>query len=140
MYTLEELRRQNKEISDLIEVLSALVVKQELRSNPYACKLASTFNEKVWMHLVFEDNTIYSELAKHNNPNIRSIADNFHASARETKKLFASYLKLWCQTSTDENDHEAFTNESMKIFDSIRDRVRYESEEIFPLVEKHYEG
>lgn len=139
MYTLDELKRQNQEITDLLDVLSVLMPNEHLRCNPYVCDLVTTFNEKVWMHLVFEDNTIYSELAKHHNPDISNIAQNFHDSARQLKKLLTSYLKLWCQTSTDTGSHEAFTDQSDKIFDLIRERVRFESEEMFPLVEKHYD-
>lgn len=140
MYTLNELKRQNQEISDLIDVLSVLIEKQELRKNPFVCELVSSFNEKVWMHLVFEDNTIYSELAKHHNPDISNIANQFHDSARQVKKSFSNYVKLWCQTSTTEGNHEAFIDTSTKIFDLIRDRVRYESEEMFPLVEQHFDS
>ena len=140
MYTLDELKRQNQEISDLIDVLSVLMNEMQLRKNPYVCELVSSFNEKVWMHLVFEDNTIYSELARHHNPDISELAQNFHESARQIKKHFTHYVKLWCQTSTDEGNHEAFIEQSNKIFQLIRDRVRYESEEMFPIIEKHFDS
>ena len=140
MYTLAELKRQNQEISDLVDVLSVLIDNPHLRNNPFVCELVSSFNEKVWMHLVFEDNTIYSELAKHHNPDISNIASNFHESARQVKKSFTNYVKLWCQTSTDAGDHEAFIEQSTRIFELIRERVRYESEEIFPLIEQHFDS
>lgn len=138
MYTLEELKKQNRDISDLIDVLEVLTEHENLRHNPFACELVSRFNEKVWMHLVFEDNTIYSELAKHHNPDISRIANQFHASAREVKKHFSHYVKLWCQTTAGESSQAAFIAESNKVFKLIRQRVKFESEEIFPLVEKHF--
>ena len=140
MYTLNELKRQNQEITDLIAVLSVLINHQTLRANPFVCELVSSFNEKVWMHLVFEDNTIYSELAKHHNPDISNIADKFHQSAREVKKEFSHYVKLWCKTSTSKGNHAAFIEQSQKIFNLISERVRYEQEEMFPLVEKHFDS
>ena len=140
MYTLEELKRQNQEITDLIDVLSVLINHQNLRKNPYVCELVSSFNEKVWMHLVFEENTIYSELARHHNPDISTIASDFHESARRIKKNFSHYVKLWCQSSTGEGDHDAFIDQSLKIFSLIGDRVRYESDEMFPLIEKHFDS
>ena len=48
-----------------VAVLRVLIEHPALRHNPYACELVSRFNEKVWMHLVFEENTIYAELARH---------------------------------------------------------------------------
>jgi hemerythrin-like domain-containing protein len=138
MYTLDELKRQNQEITDLIDVLSVLMEAKQLRRNPYVCDLVSSFNEKVWMHLVFEENTIYSELARHHNPDISEIANQFHESARQIRKHFSRYVKMWCQTSTDEGNHESFIELSKAIFDLIGERVRYESEEMFPLIEKHF--
>lgn len=138
MYTLDELKKQNREISDLIDALSVLTEHENLRTNPFACELVSRFNEKVWMHLVFEDNTIYAELAKHHNPDISRIANQFHSSAREMKKHFARYVKLWCQTAPGNGSHAAFIAESNKIFALVRQRVKIESEEIFPLVEQHF--
>jgi hemerythrin-like domain-containing protein len=138
MYTLDELKKQNREINDLIDLLAVLTEHENLRHNPFACELVSRFNEKVWMHLVFEDNTIYAELAKHHNPEISRIANQFHASAREVKKHFTHYVKLWCNTSTDEASQATFIAESKKVFKLIRQRVQFESEEIFPLVEQHF--
>lgn len=140
MYTLNELKRQNQEISDLVDILSVLMQHQHLRSNPFVCELVSSFNEKVWMHLVFEENTIYCELSKHHNPDISKIAKSFHETARKVKKHFSHYVKLWCQASTTQGNHETFIQESEKVFDLIRERVRYETEEMFPLVEKHFDS
>lgn len=140
MYTLDELKKQNSEISDLIDVLSALIDHQNLRGNPYVCDLVTTFNEKVWMHLVFEDNTIYSELARHHNPDISSIAKDFHNSAREIKKDFSNYVKLWCKTTNDQASKDDFTKQSGRIFQLIQNRVKFELEEMFPIIEKHYDS
>ncbi len=138
MYTLDELKKQNQEISELIDVLETLVKDSALVSNPFVCELATRFNEKVWMHLVFEDKTIYSELCRHHNPDVVSIAKKFHGSAREIKKLFSDYVKLWHHTSSENGNHAAFIKESNKIFKLIRERVQFESREIFPIIEKHY--
>ena len=138
MYTLDELKKQNQDITHLIDVLDALIKHESLAVNPFVCELVSRFNEKVWMHLVFEDNTLYTELCRHHNPDISNIAKRFHKSANELKKDFSKYVKLWCHTSTDKGDHKAFTVQSDKIFSLIRARIKFESEEIFPIVEQHF--
>lgn len=138
MYTLDELKKQNTDITDLINILQVLTKEQSLINNPYVCELVERFNEKVWMHLVFEENTIYAELAKHHNPDISSIALKFHGTAKDIKKRFTHYVKLWCRAIKENKDHAAFVTESNAIFELIRERVRYESEEVFPLVEKHF--
>jgi len=135
MYTLNELKKQNQEISDLIEVISTLLKNKNLVSNPFVCDLVSRFNEKVWMHLVFEDNTIYSELARHDNPDIREIAQRFHDSAKEIKKEFSAYVKLWCKASGADHHHQAFCSNSQEMLQKIKQRIDYESSNIFPLIE-----
>ena len=60
MYTLEELEQQNSDIANLCQVLLVLVREPQLRGNPYVCDLVSRFYDKVWMHLMFEDKSLYA--------------------------------------------------------------------------------
>jgi len=135
MYSLNELKKQNQEINDLIEVLRVLINNKKLINNPFVCELVSRFNEKVWMHLVFEDNTIYSELAKHHNQDISEIAQSFHDNAKEIKKEFSCYVKLWCKASGTDHHHQAFCGNSLEMLNKIQLRIKYETDKIFPLVE-----
>jgi hemerythrin-like domain-containing protein len=138
MYSLDELKTQNQEISDLCAVLSVLVEQQSLHTNPYVCELMGRFKEKVWIHLVFEDNTIYSALAEHKNANVSNVAKDFHDSARKIKKRFSGYVRRWCNPSVAEDEHDQLVQESREIFQMIRDRVKYENEKMFPLVKEHH--
>jgi len=135
MYTLAELKRQNQEISDLVEVLSALLKEKHLMCNPLVCELVSRFNEKVWMHLVFEDDSIYAELCKHHNPDISSLAKQFHDASRAIKKDFSNYMKLWCKVSGTHHDQQAFCDQTAKMLEMIKQRIQFETDNLFPLVE-----
>jgi len=137
MYSLSELKKQNQEINDLIDVLYVLINDKKLIGNPFVCDLVSRFNEKVWMHLVFEDNTIYSELAKHRNPDISEIAQRFHDSAKEIKTEFSCYVKLWCKASGADHHQQAFCSNSLEMLNKIKHRIEYETSHIFPLVESN---
>jgi len=137
MYSLDELKKQNQEITDLCEVLSILMEQKGMHDNPVVCELMTRFKEKVWMHLVFEDNTIYTALANHNDASVSEIAKNFHDSAKAIKKRFTAFVSHWCHPAVDDAQHEMLTNECRNIFSQIVDRVKYENEKIFPLVEKH---
>ena len=137
MYSLDELRQQNKDISELCNVLSVLIEHTELHSNPYLCDLMQRFKEKVWMHLVFEDNTVYAALLRHSDGSVNKTAKAFHDSAREIKHRFSGYVKHWCKSATSNAEHKALQEESRDIFQLIMERVQYENEYMFPLVEKH---
>ena len=135
MYSLDELKQQNKEIADLCQVLSVLVEKSELRKNVVVCELVSRFTDKVWLHLVFEDKALYADLLAQRDSDIATTAERFRASAHALKKRFADYQKQWCITDPDATDHEAFVRESRDILQRILDRVRVENEQIFPLLD-----
>ena len=137
MYSLDELKVQNQEISDLCAVLSVLVEQQSLHNNPFVCELMARFKEKVWLHLVFEDNTIYSALSRHDNSTVSEVAKDFHDSARQIKKRFSTYIRRWCNSSIGESEHDELVAESREIFQMINDRVEFENEKMFPLVTKH---
>ncbi|HED35880.1 MAG TPA: hemerythrin domain-containing protein [Gammaproteobacteria bacterium] len=136
MYSLGELKKQNREIDDLIAVLSVLIKEESLISNPLVCDMVSQFNEKVWMHLVFEEKSIYAELTLHPDPEIKKIAEEFHNSAKEIKKEFSAYMKLWCLVSGAERHHQAFSEQSAEIMNKVKQRVTYEAEKVFPLIEE----
>ncbi len=135
MYSLNELKKQNQEINDLIDVLKVLIKEKSLTDNPVVCDMVSRFNEKVWMHLVFEEKSIYAELAKHHNPDISKIAHDFHDSAKEVKKDFSNYMRLWCLVSGSERHHQAFYEQSSDILEKVKQRVIFETEKVFPLIE-----
>ena len=135
MYSLSELKKQNQEIGDLADVLDVLINKQNLIQNPFVCDLVCRFNEKVWMHLVFEDNSLYNELAKHHNPDISNLAESFHNSTKAIRKEFSDYVKLWCKASGADHHQQAFCEQTPKILNKVRQRIKFETEKMFPLVE-----
>lgn len=136
MYSLDELKEQNKEISQLCDVLSVLMKQQSLHDNPFVCELMKRFKEKVWVHLVFEDNTIYAALLHTGDEKVSGIAKAFHDSAREIKHRFSIFVRHWCSIPGSNSEHETLSNESSEIFKLIRNRIAYENEKIFPLVEQ----
>ena len=136
MYSLEDLKNQNNEISQLCDVLSVLMEQQSLYDNPFVAELMKRFKEKVWVHLVFEDNTIYAALLHTKDEKTSNAAKAFHDSAKEIKHRFSGFVRHWCSIPESTAEHEILRNESREIFILIRDRIRYENEKIFPLVEQ----
>jgi len=137
MYSLDELRKQNEDITELCDVLSILVEAKSLHSNAYVCELMSRFREKVWMHLVFEDNTVYAELARHHDKSISATARRFHDSAKEIRKCFSHYVKHWCKPAINDAEYDERLKDSHELFRLIRERIAYENEHMFPLIQEH---
>lgn len=136
MYSIDELRKQNQEISQLCDVLSVLMQQPSLYNNPFVVELMKRFKEKVWIHLVFEDNTIYAELIRSDDEKTSNIAKEFHDSAKEIKHRFSAFVRHWCSLPESKSEKEMLNKESGEIFSLISNRIRYENEKMFPLVEK----
>jgi len=136
MYTLDELKKQNEEISQLCDVLSILMEQPALHDNPFVCELMKRFKEKVWVHLVFEDNTIYAPLLHADDEEVSRIAKSFHRSAKEIKHRFSDFVRKSCSPSVSDEEHETLTKKSREVFSMIRERINYEDQKIFPLVEQ----
>jgi len=135
MYTLAELKKQNEDISHLCDVLSILIENIPLHDNPYVEELMTRFKEKVWVHLVFEDNTIYSGLLKSNDVSVQDVAKNFHNSAREIKHRFTNFAKHWRHMAVASDEHEALCKDCREVFTMIQQRIEFENTQIFPLIE-----
>lgn len=110
--------------------------QQSLHNNPFICELMTRFKEKVWVHLVFEDNTIYAALLHTGDENISNTAKAFHNSAKEIKHRFSGFVRHWCSMPVSGSEHEILSNESREIFALIRERIIYEEEKISPLVKQ----
>lgn len=137
MYTVEELQQQNRDIANLCEVLGVIVSNPQLRGNPYACDLLSKFYDKVWMHLVFEDKSLYSDLLLHPDEEVVRVATAFHESAKTLKKSFRQHVKQWCMVEPlKEGESDAFQDEMLDMIAAVMQRVRAENEEIIPLVKR----
>ena len=134
MYTLEELEQQNRDIANLCQVLLVLVQEPELRGNPYVCDLVSRFYDKVWMHLMFEDKSLYTDLLNSPESSVVAQVTSFHDSARALKKRFGSHIKQWCHVDADEEGHETFRDEMTDVIGAIMERVAAENEQMIPLV------
>jgi len=134
MYTLDELKKQNDDISQLCDVLSVLIENISLHDNSYVEELMTRFREKVWMHLVFEDNTIYAGLLKSDDEAVRDAAKDFHESAHEIKHLFANFIKHWRHMAVADDEHEPLCKDCREVFKMIRDRIEFENTQIFPLI------
>ena len=138
MYSVDELKKQNEDIAELCDVLSVLIAHRSLHNNSYVCELMARFREKVWMHLVFEDNTIYAELTRHNDKSISDTARGFHDSAKEIRKCFSHYARHWCRPAIDDDDHDAMLKESNELFRLVKERIDYENVHMFPLIEEQH--
>jgi len=136
MYTLDELYEQNRDIAQLCEVLSVLTTNPELHNNSYVIELMNIFRDKVWVHLVFEDKTVYAELARHDDETISDLAKEFHRSAIDTRKVFTQFMRDWQHRELG-HDKKPLSLQCREIFEQILERTVFENEKMLPMIEEH---
>ncbi len=137
MIQLSELKQQHQEIAELIQVLSILIHDKSVRHTNTVFKLFEQFFEKLNQHLELEGKTLYPELLVHKNEIKQEVAMRFLSGSDAIGKFFAKYIKnchAW--QSTAEKD-DAFVQETDKIFEFLKKRVKAEEEEFFPLISEN---
>ena len=133
MTQIEELRRENDEIKDLSNVLSALVSNQLLRTSPTFCGLLQRFQDKLGSHLKHEARSIYPELLNHDDKHINQVAKDFLGNTHELERILSKYVKRWCKCINTEN-HEEFETETMEIFRLVNERIQMEEGHLFTVL------
>lgn len=134
MTLVNELRTENQEIADTIEVLRHLISHNELRSNPVFCKLLQQFSDTVNDHLNHEGRAVFSDMLTHNDSEIKEAADRFLSNTNQLHKILRSYAKHWCKAPRDFTNDEAFISETKEIFHLVTERINLEQNKLFPLL------
>ena len=133
MIPIEELRRENNEISDLSKVLSCLVSDSSLHENDVFCELLERFQNKLDQHLKHEARSLYPELLNHNDKNTKQTAHDFVSNTHELERILSKHARRWCH-QIKENGHEDFKNETKEVFRLVNERIQMEEKYLFPVL------
>ena len=129
MSLVNELRAENNEIKELIDVLADLIPNASLRSNVVFCELLQRFQAKLDAHLKHEARSVYSELLKHADSKKNKVANEFMSNTRELSRIQSTYIKRWCSASGD--DQAEFVKETKDMFKLVNDRINMEESHLF---------
>ena len=130
-----ELQKENKDMSDNIEVLTYLISHHELRGNPVFCNLLKNFSETVHNHLKHEGRTAYKNLLAQNDKKANEVASQFLNNTSQLNKIMNDYARHWCKAPHDFNTNEAFIEETKNIFHLVTDRITMEENKLFQFIQ-----
>jgi hypothetical protein len=85
------------------------------------------------------DAQLCARLIKSQDQDMKNTADRFLSGSTEIKRIFAAYLKDWCDERRRElkiADHDAFVQDTNQMFGLVLDRIQRETEHLYPLVRK----
>ena len=140
MISYDELNEQNHKITELSNVLSALLKDRLLCDTETCSSLFYDYMDKVNEHMQEVDSTFYSGLLGDASKEANNTANNFMAGSQEIKRIMKSYVRKWCNKKQQEltigAQHEQFLKETDEMFNMILDRVQDEMEHLYPMVRK----
>lgn len=139
MLTYDQLNAQNDRITELTNVLDNLLSDRLLCDSTVTSELFFRYVDKVKEHLELTDSKLYSQLLTQGDTDITNTANRFMGGSKEIKRIFAKYLKKWCQLQKQQllvRNYEEFTEETKEIFEMVLDRIQDETEHLYPLVRR----
>lgn len=135
MIPVEEFRQENQSISELCAVLSPLLEKDDLLTNPIVCELLERFHSKVKAHLEHEARSLYGELLRGHKVDGQSLASEFMGNTHELKRILSKYSKHWCKgTPVKPEDFDDFRQQTSDIFQLVDRRLNLEEKKLFPML------
>jgi iron-sulfur cluster repair protein YtfE (RIC family) len=136
MAITDNLKKQHKEISDIVKQISVLLNPDVLSQDAeQAGILLSKLTENLELHLAWEDEALYPALQRHPKEEVRILTKVFSEEMGGISKTFARYTANWPNAAAIQNDPDSFINESRDIFASLSSRINQENNHLYPLLE-----
>lgn len=136
MNRTERYRQQHVEIASLVtqleRELNARLLAQDASS---ARRTLATLAGKLTLHLAAEDQHLYPDLARNGNENVKRVATKFAHDMAPLAQVFVAYVGRWPSPSAIKADPNAFIHETNKVMSALKDRIRKENQEFYPLVD-----
>ncbi len=137
MVTYDELHTQNHKITELTNILTRLLNDRTLCDSEVTCDLFYRYVDTVKRHLNTTDAGLYAKLLSAGDQHAGNTARKFMSGSQEIKRIFASYLKTWCEPRNRKliiRDHDRFLRETEEMFQMVLDRIIDETEHLYPLI------
>lgn len=133
---LANLKRQHREIQDMVNELLSLLNPNILQRNPVSVRTKlSALSGKLSIHLAMEDKYLYPMLIENGRSGVQATAKKFFTEMGDLVDVFQNYSHKWLNpNSIKANSHE-FITDSNNIFRTLQQRIERENRELYPLFE-----
>jgi hypothetical protein len=139
MVSFSDLHAQNHKITELSNVFLYLIRERAMCDTECARSIFFEYVNKVREHIELVDAQLCAQLIKSQDREMKNIADRFLSGSMEIKRIFAAYLKDWCNERKQElkiAEHEAFVADTNQMFSLVLDRIQRETEHLYPVVRR----
>jgi iron-sulfur cluster repair protein YtfE (RIC family) len=137
MKQTDRFHKQHNELLELAKKIDELLVPEQLANDATEVRRClSDLVGKLRMHLAAEDNALYPSLLKHENEEVKAIAQQFIDEMGNIGAVLASYLEKWSSHLPIQDNPMDFIKETRGIFSALADRIEKEDNKLFPLLDK----
>ena len=139
MVSFSDLHAQNHKITEISNVFQYLIRERAMCDTDCARDLFFDYVAKVREHIELVDARMCGLLMQSQDQSKKNTADRFLAGSMEIKRIFAAYIKDWCDERKHElkiGDHETFIKDTDQMFALVLDRIQRETEHLYPLIRK----
>ena len=127
MANLDNYFRQHKEISELINTIKTMAIKDLIANSKEIATTLNNLSGKLKVHLSMEDRYLYPNLkAKNESKNIAEKFENEMGNLANYKEKYNTYIKI---TESPIN----FKNETTKIMKALEDRMSREEKDLYTI-------
>ena len=136
MNNLPFLYREHKEILETIKNIETFLNKESiLNETQELINTTGTFSGLIRVHLAREDKNLYPKLLGSKDEKIQSIAKSFQEEMGGIGEVFKKYLVSWNSSDFIKENPEEFIKETEEIFLALKNRIKREENELYPLLE-----
>lgn len=139
MVNFDDLHAQNHKITEMSNVFLYLIRERSMCDTECARTLFFDYIAKVREHMELVDAQLCGCLIKSQDRAMANTADRFLSGSIEIKRIFAAYVKDWCNERRRElaiGDHAAFVKDTKQMFGLVLERIQRETEHLYPLVRR----
>jgi succinate dehydrogenase flavin-adding protein (antitoxin of CptAB toxin-antitoxin module) len=139
MITYDDLHTQNHKITELTNVLTALMSERTLLDTDITCELFFRYVDEVKDHLDVTDRSLYTQLLSSKDKDVNKIGNQFMSGSQEIKRVFDQYLKKWCKLNNRNlvvKNYDQFINETDGMFMMVLNRIQDETEKLYPVARR----
>ena len=134
MIPIENLKQQQREICELIHVLTLLVQDESVRGTRTVFDLLNRLNERVEAHFHLEDSSLYAHLLNHDDKTVKETAWRFLSGEKEIKRFFNAYAAKWCRKFGVTKADATFQRDTEEMLRLLLERIKHVESEFYPMV------
>jgi hemerythrin-like domain-containing protein len=91
---------------------------------------------KLTVHIAMEDEVLYPELLRHDDPAVRAMARLYMEEMGSLGRIISGYKNAWPSSSAIGKDPDAFIIQTKAMFASLTKRIEKENTRLYPAIEK----